>query len=76
MGGCVKMSSGDERELQPLVGDGKKRRGCCAAHPVFCSCTLTVILSLCILVLIFGGIFGSKLDQTVQNAIGEVMLEP
>ena len=69
----VKMSSEDERELQPLIGDVRKRPGCCANHPWLCSCTLTLILALCLAVILFGGIFGSRLDQAVQDAIAEVM---
>ncbi len=68
------MSSGDERELQPLIGDRRKRRGCCSAHPVLCSCTLTFTLVLSLAIVIFGAVFGSKLDQAVQDAIAEVML--
>ena len=56
-------SSEDERELRPLVGDKRKARGCCSTHPVFCSCTLTVTLALCLSIVVFGAIFGPKLDQ-------------
>ena len=68
------MSSGDERELQPLVGGKGKQRGCCVAHPVCCGCTLTVMMALSLIVITAGGVLSSILDHTIQDAIGEVRL--
>lgn len=69
------MSEGEPTELDNLIGSGKKKRGCCASHPILCSVSLLVILVLCVAGVICGTVFHPTVDRAVQDAIGEVGLE-
>lgn len=61
-------------ELHTLVGGGKKRRDCCCVtHPICCTCTLGLVGTFCLAVVIFGAVFQNRVDSAVQDAIGEVM---
>lgn len=71
--------SDDDREtlteLHNLVGGGKKRRGCCCAtHPVCCTCTLSLVTGLCLVVVVLGAAFQGRVDEAVQDVIGEVYI--
>lgn len=72
--------SDDDREhlteLHTLVGSEKKRRGCCCVtHPVCCTCTLGVVVTFCLAVVILGAVFHNRVDKAVLDAIGKVSVK-
>jgi len=66
------MSADESTELENLVGQGRKKKGCCRSHPVLCGSTLTVGLVFCVVVFACGLAFYPDVDQEVQDAIGKV----
>ena len=71
----LRAMSDDATELQNLIGNGKKRRGCCSSHPVLCTVVLSVLLVLSVSMVVLGAVFQSTIDHAVQDAIGEVSYE-
>jgi len=63
-----------EEELETLVGDGGKRRGCCTARPKLCVGVLLVTAAVCVAVVACGASLHAMVDEKVQDAIAEVRL--